>query len=718
MSVDLEELVVGRTFRVPAVEGPAGDGTVAARQFDAVLMSAGFKLSGELFARLSGLAAGTVIDTAVRVLPMVRRVVGDHVEHNVYFRDFPANVPDTVEFWTECLVRALGDELAAEAEASVRSGAVNLLALPGYGTYQHDYAEMIAAHDELIASVRDRVTVLHAGMTLSEEVSALYLSMAGSVTPFGDEDVAVLRELALHCATGPQPTAVPVREHRAILNEVRLAAGADLLVDTVTDVLRLACLLSDGDVSLLEPTRFRSFRRPVRRALLAALDGVIAAQPAKLGDVGVRREAWKRLGERLHPHEYPRYDSAAQVFAVARGELAAPSFASRLERMLADGDVVGAAQLLRSAPGMLFRSMDNLLRKAFGDLEREGVLLELNGAVEEVSGRVLLSVREHLDNRESGDMRIFANRSGRGSVVPDERYPIAPEVLELLREMIDREITRRLDVPLPLVIDPEILEVALPLSGKGIGDGLGVLPRGSVTTVDAELLRFFVYWHERALRTDFDLSAVLLDRDFTSTGWLSYTNLTEVGGVHSGDITEAPDGASEFIDIRLDKVEAALVLPQVNIYTGEGFDEVRESFFGYMSRDAYQQGAPYEPRTVRAKSELRGAGRTALPLAFFRHADGRWRAKWLHLHLSGSPEFNRVESNQLTTATLARAVVERRYLTVAYLVGLLSATTESVLWDGGPITAPVTFIGLARPDGLPAGSTVVTPENLRDLIPA
>lgn len=116
-----------------------------------------------------------------------------------------------------------------------------------------------------------------------------------------------------------------MRENRAVVNAARLGAGAGLLVDTVTDVLRAACALSGGDVTLTEPTRVRSLSRPVRRALLTALDGVVAASPAKLADVGAHREAFKRLGERLRPHEYPRLPHAADVFAVARGEKRAHS---------------------------------------------------------------------------------------------------------------------------------------------------------------------------------------------------------------------------------------------------------------------------------------------------------------------------------------------------------------------------------------------------------
>jgi hypothetical protein len=337
MPASLEDLVIVKTLRLPSQTGPAGDGSVAARQFDAVLMAAGYKLSGDLLAHLSGLSAGTVIDTAVRVLPVVRRMVGDHVQHNVYFRDFPANVPDTLAFWAQCLTEALLDpavQARGGADTLVSGGALNLLALPSYGRYLHTYEEMLAAHEDLILSAGDRVTVLHLGGTLGDEVSGLYVSLAASRTPLSEDDLGALRILAEHCAEGQQPEAIPIRENRALINTVRLTHGATLLVDTATDVLRLACALSGGDATLQEPTRFRSLPRPVRRELLAALDDVIRTAPSKLGDVGAHREPWKRLGERLHPHEYPQWGHAAQVFAVARGEQTALSFHGRVEASL------------------------------------------------------------------------------------------------------------------------------------------------------------------------------------------------------------------------------------------------------------------------------------------------------------------------------------------------------------------------------------------------
>jgi hypothetical protein len=722
----LESLVVRHTRRLPSVPGPAGQGDVAARQFDVALMSVGYKLATDLLEHLSGLSEETVVDIAARTLETVRAMVGDHVRHNVYFIGFPADVPDTYEFWQRCVAQALADDATREGTLDqLSSGAVDLLTLPSYGTYPHTYAAMLAVHDELITAAGDRVTVLHLGGAPDDEIGALYLSLAGSTTPLGDEVLLDLAALARHCVDGPQPEAIPVRENRAVVNRARLEAGADLLLDTVTDVLRLACALSGGDVTLTAPTRFRSLSRRDRRALLAGLDTVVAASPAKQADVAAHREAFKRLGERLHAHEYQaRWPHAADVFAVARGEREARSFDSRVEELLGTGDVTGAVRLLTAAPGKLFRSLDRLLRDCTTQEEREAVAAAAEQVAEQASGRVLLSVREHLHNRtekheDDDGRRVFVNRLGRAWVTDDTRAPVPTAERDRLIAALDAELRRRLPAPGHLLIDPDVLDVALPLSGRATTAGLGVLPRGSLSPVDGELLRFFVYWKQASRSTDYDLSALLLDAGFQTVGWLSYTSLTRIEGEHSGDITDAPDGASEFIDLRLSAARGTFVVPQVNIYSGEGFEETEESFFGFMQRDADQRGRPFEPRTVRMKSELRGPGRVALPLVFARGDDGGWHARWLHLYLRGNPNSNRVEGNRVSVAALLRGIVQREPLTVRYLTDLMAdRASATTLWDGTTVPGgPVTYIGLEHPDGLHPDSRIVTPKNLRDLIP-
>ncbi|TQS28449.1 hypothetical protein [Microbispora sp. KK1-11] len=705
----MDDLIIARRLRVPvddAGDDTSGWGGVAARQLDAALLSVGFTCSPALLDRLSRLPGEQVIDLGVRVLAAVRRLVGDHVEHNAYFIDFPKNVPDTLEFWAGLLREAMLDPVAA---ARLQPGILNLLDLPRYGSYQHTYADLLAAHAELIPLAKDRVTVLELGGSLRDEARELYLSLAGSEVPLAAEDLAALRALAAFCTAfcaDDQPEHVPVRENRAIVNEVRLAAGQPLLVDTVTDVLRLAALCSDGDVTLATPARLRSFRRAERRILLAALDTVPAA---KHGDVLRHREQWKRLGERLHPHEHPQFPRAAQVFDVARGVRKATSFAGRVEDALAAGRTEEAVSLLEHTPGALLRRLDHLLRVGGGS----ALLEAAERSAARASGRVLLSLREHLQNRLAPVNRVFTNRFGRAWATPDTRAPLDEEALNRTLAILDEEIGRRLPDLGEVIADPAVLDVALPLSGKAVAPGLGMLPRGSLSPVDGELLRFFVHWRQRERRTDYDLSALMLGPAYDNPTHISWTSYANDFATYSGDLTEAPDGASEFIDVRLSGATKPIVIPQVNIYAGERFDEAAEAFFGYMTRDAAQEGRPFEPRTVRMKSDLRGSGRIALPLVFLRGDDDAWRVKWLHLYLSGYPAFNQVEGNRVTASLLVRSIVERDYLRVGYLVDLLRAKSPASSTGGH-----VTYIGLEAPADLPEGARVYTPATLHELIPA
>jgi hypothetical protein len=715
----LEKLIIQKTLRVPASTGLTGDGSAVARQLDAALLGVGFAASRDLLAHVGGLAAGPALDLASTVVSSVRELVGDHVRHNAYFIGFPHDVPDTMEFWVERLRAAvlIGGEDAPDEVLRAAVTGVDLLTLPGYGTYQHTFLELLAVHDELIAAAGDRLTVLHLGDAVEAEATRLYLALAGSATPLGEADLAVLSELAVFCSDGEQPAEIPVRENRAVLNGIRLVLGRPLVaVDTTTDVLRLACQVSGGDVSLMVPTRFRAFRRRERRILLATLNDVVGANPAKLGDVARHAEPWKRLGERLHPHEYAQWPHARDVFAVARRERRVPTLAGRAEAAFRAGRTGQAASVLSAAPGLLLRSADRLLRQASAT-ERGAVLEAVSGALGSASGRVLCSLREHVANRLTPvSARMYASRAKRSFVGPDTRPPLPAELVAELSTLLDAEIAARLlEFEHPLVVHPDVLDVALPLSGKAAEDGFAVLPRGSRAAVSGELLRLFTYWRQTRTRTDYDLSVLMLDDEFHTAGQVSWTNYRHEGVVHSGDITSAPNGATEFIDVPLDTL-GHIVVPQVYLYSGESFDEVAESMFGYQTRDRAQRGAPFEARTVRSRSQMRGRGRVALPMVFVRGEHG-WQAVWLHLYLTGRPAFNRVEENTFTTADRVRALVERRYLTMSYLLDRWRTRTEVTIWDGTDPTEPVTFVGIETPANLPAGSEIYALDRLNELIP-
>jgi stress response protein SCP2 len=712
-NANVTKLIIKKTLRVPMYPSATlKKSDNIARQLDVALMDVGFKLSAAALEGIGNSAPVQAVELSRDVLEAVCELVGDHVRHNVYFKDFPQNVPDTFDFWRELILdKLIHDDDIEDFRLRLRAGHLNLLELPKYGKYLHSYEEMVAAHDKFIASAGDRITILHLGKTLQEEADALYLSLAGSRSPLSGADLELLKTLSRVCAT--EPDNIPVRENKAVINASRLSAGLGVLADTPTDILRLACALCGGDVTLEKPTKFKSIPRKHRAALLKALEAVTTSQPGKVADVVPYAERWKRLGEYLHPHEY---GIAMKVFEIARGEVRAQTLMSRAEAAFANGDIVAAAEILAASPGLLVRNLDRLLRT---DTDVEALLHLFEGVAPNVSGRVLLSLREHFQNRMNNQAsRIFANTHGTAYIAPDERGTLGEKALLIVCEVIDAEVAKRLP-ELDLVIGEGIEHIALPISNKQTAAGLNVLPRGSESDIEGDILRFFCYWHEHSRTTDFDLSAQLLDENFNLQGQISFTNLKESWATHSGDLVSAENGATEFIDVKLGKVTAKYIVPQVNVYAGENFTEVDESFFGFMIRTAEQKGKPFEPKTVRVKSDVRGEGRVALPVVFINEG-GSWRAKWLHLYLKGQPRFNQVENNHLSTAALVRAVVERQYLMVAYLLELLQRKAKSVQdYAGGKalILPDSTFIGLETPEGLPEDVTTINLTNLQEILP-
>jgi hypothetical protein len=184
-------------------------------------------------------------------------------------------------------------------------------------------------------------------------------------------------------------------------------------------------------------------------------------------------------------------------------------------------------------------------------------------------------------------------------------------------------------------------------------DGLGILPRGS-TMPAHDHVRFFVYWKQREHRTDYDLSVSLLDERFELAGQVSWTNLEDGGAVHSGDLTEAPAGASEFIDIDLASLSARYVRARASIAPR------RRSSATCSARRARRGGrssrapcAPSPTSTGRAAPRCRCCSRVTTP----------------------GPGPARLEPGE-----------------------------------------PVTFLGLDYPDDLPPGSTAYAPMNLTELL--
>ena len=198
---------------------------------------------------------------------------------------------------------------------------------------------------------------------------------------------------------------------------------------TATDVLRLAAVLSGGNASLAENCRFNSFPRSQRKLLLGLLDGMNGL----LEDMMRRREVWLRLGERLHPGEYPGFGRVAGAFRKLRKNVEFHSFAGKVDTAFKYGFFDKVVELLSSRPGEFARTLDRVLRKA---PEQQPVLDAFEAVADRVNTRVLLEVRSHFQFR-SGENRTPMSEEERSRLLAEyaalNSDPFA-EVSELAEE--------------------------------------------------------------------------------------------------------------------------------------------------------------------------------------------------------------------------------------------------------------------------------------------
>src|SRR6185369_8092663 len=103
-------------------------------------------------------------------------------------------------------------------------------------------------------------------------------------------------------------------------------------------------------------------------------------------------------------------------------------------------------------------------------------------------------------------------------------------------------------------LDERLKNYLVPFSQRSASKALRTLVRGSrIALPTAKVVRFFLWWKNGIARTDIDLSAALYDENLNYKDIVSYYNLKNYGGHHSGDIVDAPEGAAEFIDIDIAK---------------------------------------------------------------------------------------------------------------------------------------------------------------------
>lgn len=556
-----------------------------------------------------------------------------------------------------------------------------------------------------------------------QELRAWMARCYATPTSLRDDVRSDLRQITAELGAGHvELTEVPFRETRTLL--VRAVweserASLPTLGLEPDDLLRLFADLTDTDVSLTRGVRYPRLSRSERRTVVQCLE-----RSKRLGDVFRHRGIWLALGRGLHVGEHadaPRTRATFERLRATRHDSA--SFPSRFERLLRDDYAAAVRLAADEAPGVLLRALRRLASLAAADDARVTALVAgLRHAAPHVPVRLLLIARAQVRDNGATYPRVAVLKDG--TPLPVDRAPghlaLPPGVRDALMAELSDAITAQLAAKGSwhgerVHVADGLDRVLVPEALRTTAQGLVQVERGTVLPLgNAAVVRLFVHWKHP--HSDLDLSCLALDEDFTLVDHVSWTRLRSGVMVHSGDVTSAPAGAEEFLDIDLaalaqdeltreveqvrerpgrwrrwlraarlakDPVRTSTwryLVPVVFRYSGPAFTELEEVCAGWMLRDRpSNQHVAFDPAAVANAFALTTGKRAAVPFML----DLRTReVVYVDLYLPCVPRA-RAERDGASIGALVKAVVARRALRtdVAALVG------EHVAARGGELVA-------------------------------
>ncbi|MEG1036672.1 MAG: TerD family protein [Chryseobacterium sp.] len=292
--------------------------------------------------------------------------------------------------------------------------------------------------------------------------------------------------------------------------------------------------------------------------------------------------------------------------------------------------VAELAQLRKSLEDLKNKNSDELdVGFYFNKQDSMFIVDEFISVAPNVSTPVLLQLHSHFKNisikMDRGSREIFTK--GADLYVQNGKYATYDlDVSAHLVNGVERVLIERFS-QLPALgnvyVSPDLALQNVPFAQRSASKTLKTVSRGSRFPVNTQenILRMFLWWKNMnpSSYTDIDLSVSLLDEDFKTTEVCAYYNMRSLGMVHSGDVRNAPNGASEFIDVDLRNIPEGVAYISVNIYSysGERYCDLPECFAGWMGREDFaQKGEIFDARTVKEKVDLASEGQAVTPMIF------------------------------------------------------------------------------------------------------
>ena len=542
----------------------------------------GYIFSKELAIAISKEERNTIIDKLKSVIEVIEDFKSDK-NYTVFYKNFPDEVINMSEvdlyinqilhYWIGYLPSNSENVIKEDVEPSklVKARELNLI------------------DDEMIEKLF--IDLLSSNVTLSEQ----YL-----------DDVCVLTNNKSIKELEKYMEYIQMKETLTTVSSYILKKEGVLIGNfkTATDILRLIAKIS-GDELNNKHIHFAYFSRTELSQLMTKLENLQNPMP----DIKRYSKPWhtffKLYAKKINFNKYPKVRKVADMLF---GDISYMTERGKINEKIKRLPIMSEEELDNFVKeyivfyGDYVREILSLLNKA-KENQYEKLLLGLENCVTKVNTRILFQLYDRIINLKAKDKTIprLVNSKGKWRRLR-ESISLSDELLNRVLQIVEDGIKTQLKEKENLgkvYIDEDYKNIMLTTSEKDSNVSLRPMTRGSRIKFnpDAEVLRFFVAWKnldEKTLkelntiydRVDVDLSALTFNENLEFNDVVAYYNQKKSGFAFSGDITNAPEGALEYIDVfdleRLKKKGNRYILMQIRSYNGYTFEEINSVYAGVM----------------------------------------------------------------------------------------------------------------------------------------
>ena len=557
----------------------------------------GYIFSKELAIAISKEERNTIIDKLKSVIKVIEDFKSDK-NYTVFYKNFPDEVINMNEidlyinqilhYWIGYLPSNSENIIKGEIEPSklVKARELNLI------------------DDEMIEKLF--IDLLSSNVTLSEQ----YL-----------DDVCVLTNNKSIKELEDYMEYIQMKETLTTVSSYILKKEGVLIGNfkTATDILRLIAKISDVELNN-KHIHFAYFSRTELSQLMTKLENLKNIMP----DIKRYSKPWhtffKLYAKKINFNKYPKVRNAVDMlfgdisYVTERGKIN-----EKIKRLpaMSEEELDNFVKEYTVFYGDYIREILSLLNKA-NENQYEKLLLGLENCVTKVNTRILFQLYDRIINLKAKDKTVprLVNSKGKWRRLK-ESISLSDELLNRVLQIVEDGIKTQLKEKENLgkvFIDEDYKNIMLTTSEKDSNVSLRPMTRGSRIKFNpnAEVLRFFVAWKnldektlkelntayskldEKTLkeltpmysRVDVDLSALTFNENLEFNDVVAYYNQKKSGFAFSGDITNAPEGALEYIDVfdleRLKKKGNRYILMQIRSYNGYTFEEINSVYAGVM----------------------------------------------------------------------------------------------------------------------------------------